>query len=416
MHASPTQALSPPHFTPGLCHRLWTLLPPVQRRAVLAHVAAWLAPCPARSAPVPYQGLSVAGEFSRASGIGETARIMATVAAQLGVPVWRTDIPPPVDSRAELPLPTDDIPPACAPMVVHINAPMLPLAFLRLPRALAKTRRIVGYWAWELPSVPPDWHSGIRFVHDVWAPSHFTAAALEPLAPGRVRVVPPPLADAPPIPSHLDRSAFGLPADAVVTLVSFNLASSCARKNPFAAIAAFRTAFGDRSDRVLVLKIGHPDRAPADFERLRQAADAPNIRLETRILPTDDSHALTACCDIVLSLHRSEGFGLVPAEAMLLGKPVVATGWSGNMDYMSADSAALVGYHLIPVQDERMVYRDSVWAEPHIGQAAEHLRRLADDSQARRALGARGQDRARRVLTRAPLAAALRDIGLHVRI
>lgn len=414
MCANSTEALYRPGFTPSLCHRLWSLLPPVQRRAVLAHLAAWVAPCPARSAPQPFQGLAVAGEFSHASGIGETARVMAAVAARMGIPVWRTDIPPPSGEHGTLPATPDDAPPPGAPMVVHIAAPMLPLAFLRLPRTWAKARRIVGYWAWELPSVPPDWHAGIRFVHDIWAPSRFTASALESLAPGRVRVVPPPLADAPPMPSDLTRAAFGLPDAAVVTLVSFNLASSYARKNPLAAIAAFKAAFGDRADRVLVLKIGYPDHAPADFARLRDAANAPNIRLETRTLPTADSHALTACCDIVLSLHRSEGFGLVPAEAMLLGKPVVATGWSGNMDFMTPDTAALVGYRLIPVHDERMVYRDSVWAEPDIGMAAEHLRRLADDAGARRALGTLGQRQARRVLTHAPLAAAMRNIGLHV--
>ena len=62
-------------------------------------------------------------------------------------------------------------------------------------------------------------------------------------------------------------------------------------------------------------------------------AHAPNIRIETHTLAPEDRHALTACADIVLSLHRGEGFGLVMAEAMLLGKPVVATGWSGNTDY-----------------------------------------------------------------------------------
>lgn len=402
------------HFVPSLPHRLWGMLPPVHRRAMMTSVAALIAPCPSRTAPRPTHGLAVAGEFSRASGIGETARIMAAASPRLGVPVWRTNVPPPVDATSELPATTDDAPPIGAPMVVHINAPMLPLAFLRLPRALSRSRRIIGYWAWELPSVPPEWHAGVRFVHDIWAPSRFTAAALEALAPGRVRVVPPPLGDAPPVPAHLGRAAFGLPDDAVIVLVSFNLASSFARKNPMAAIAAFQAAFGDRPDRVLVLKVGHPDHAPADFERLRAAAQAPNIRLETRTLPTADSHALTACCDIVLSLHRSEGFGLVPAEAMFLGKPVVATGWSGNMDFMTADTAALVGFRLVPVLDDRMVYRDSFWAEPDIRQAADHLRRLAGDTEAASTLGARGQNHVRRVLTSAPLAQAMRDIGLNV--
>ena len=96
-------------------------------------------------------------------------------------------------------------------------------------------------------------------------PSRFTAAVLEPLLPDRVRVVPPALAIVPPVASSLGRAAFGLPEDAVVVLVSFNLASSFARKNPFAAVAAFRGAFGDRPDRIMVLKIGHPEDAPADF-------------------------------------------------------------------------------------------------------------------------------------------------------
>ncbi len=339
---------------------------------------------------------------------------MAAAARRLGTEVWRVDIAPPVGTAAELPTPDDAIPPPGAPLAIHINPPQLALAFLREPRALQRGRRIIGCWYWELPVAPPDWRIGARFVHDVWAPSWFTADALEPLKPGRVRVVPPPLADAPPVPAHADRAAFGLPADAVITFVSFNLASSFARKNPLGAIAAFKEAFGNRPDRILLLKIGHPDHAPGDFERIKQAADAPNIRIETRSLPTAESHALTACCDIVLSLHRSEGFGLVPAEAMFLGKAAIATGWSGNMDFMSADTAALVGYKLIPVEDDRMVYRNSVWADPDIREAAQQLRRLADDADARLGLGARGQAHVRRVLTSAPLAAALRDLGLHV--
>jgi glycosyltransferase involved in cell wall biosynthesis len=138
-----------------------------------------------------------------------------------------------------------------------------------------------------------------------------------------------------------------------------------------------------------------------------------NIRLETRTLPTADLHALTASCDIVLSLHRSEGFGLVPAEAMLLGKPVVATGWSGNMAFMDASSAALVGYRLVPAEDPRHVYEGASWAEPDQADAVAHLRRLADDAGARAALGARAREAAFARLGVDPLAAALRGLGLQ---
>jgi glycosyltransferase involved in cell wall biosynthesis len=212
----------------------------------------------------------------------------------------------------------------------------------------------------------------------------------------------------------MDRAAFGLPADAVITLVSFNLASSFVRKNPLAAIAAHRAAFGDRADRILLLKVANPHHFPADFELLRAAADAPNIRLETRLLPDADRHALTQCADIVLSLHRSEGFGLVPAEAMLLGRPVIATAWSGNMDFMAPDAAALIGYKLIPAVDPRGVFEapGAVWADPDIDEATKWLQRLADDPALRAALGAAGQALARQRLGTAPLAAALHDIGV----
>jgi glycosyltransferase involved in cell wall biosynthesis len=203
-------------------------------------------------------------------------------------------------------------------------------------------------------------------------------------------VVPPALALVPPVASSLGRAAFGLPEEAVVVLVSFNLASSFARKNPFAAIAAFRGAFGDRMDRILLLKVSHPEHAPADFARLAQMAHAPNIRLETHTLPPQDRHALTACADIVLSLHRGEGFGLVLAEAMLLGKPVIATGWSGNTDFMDGSNAVLVSYRLVPARDDRSVYR-GLWAEPDVGEAAVLLRTLADDADLRRDLGERAR-------------------------
>jgi glycosyltransferase involved in cell wall biosynthesis len=301
--------------------------------------------------------------------------------------------------------------------LLHVNSPLLPLALLRAPRSLVRGRRVIGYWAWELPTVPDTWRAGLPFVHEIWGLSSFTADAfrhwLPPDAPQVVRTVPIPLV-APPVPSALDRAAFGLPADAVVVLVSCNLASSFVRKNPLGAIAAFRTAFGDRPDRLLLLKLGNPDHAAADFSKLREAASGvSNIRFDTRMLPAADSHALTACADIVLSLHRSEGFGLVPAEAMLLGRAVIATGWSGNMDFMDADSAALVGFQLVPARDPRGVFEapGAMWAEPDIAEAAAHLVRLADDPASRAALAECGRQMAYRCLGDEPLRQALRGIG-----
>ncbi len=392
-------------------HRLWQALPPGARRRVLARGTALLAPRPDQPPPPAAPGLVVAGELARASGLGEGARLMLAGLAELGVPAW------PLRAGLRVPGEADDIavpdgpaPPPGVPLVLHVNAPHVAAALLRLPRGLLRRRRVIGMWAWELPVTPPDWAQGARFVHEVWAPSRFTAAALEPLLPGRVRVVPYCVAARPPAPSALDRQAFGLPPGAVVTLCSFSLASSFARKNPLGAIAAHQAAFAGRADRILLMKVGHAAHFPADLQRLREAAgEAGNIRFETRTLPVADNHALTACADIVLSLHRSEGFGLVPAEAMLLGRALVVTDWSGNTDFTDADTAALVPYRLVPAIDPRGVHQapGAVWAEADIGAAAAHLARLADDAAGRAAMGARAQAAARTRLGPARLADAL---------
>lgn len=395
---------SAPAFTPSLPHRLWRSLPAGPRRTALARVTGWLAP---RPWPGPVRpGIAVAGELSRPSGLGEGARIMAEAARRARLPVWTIDLAPPVGRSVEVTA-AADLPPEGVPLVLHVNAPLLPLALLRLPRAATRRRPVIGYWAWELPEVPVDWAPGAACVSQVWAPSRFTAAALESLLPAKVRVVPPALALVEPVPSGRDRASFGLPEDAVVVLVSFSLASSCARKNPFAAIAAFRAAFGDRPDRVLVLKVGGTDHAPGDFARIAaMVAGAANIRLETGALSSADRHALTVCSDIVLSLHHAEGFGLVMAEAMALGKPVVATGWSGNTDFMDPDCAVLVGSHLTPARDDRSVYQGT-WAEPDVMAAAVALHCLADDPAERMRLGSAARQRVRALLTEAPLLAAL---------
>lgn len=350
--------------------------------------------------------MALLGEFARPSGLGMGVRLVRQALDGMGVPTVALDVDA---GRAALP-------PAGMPLILHVNPPSLPMALLRQDRRLLRGRRVVGMWNWELPVVPEAWRVGFRFVHEVWVTSRFTAEAMARVVPAgmRVRVVTYPLAVAPPVPAAMDRAAFGLPEGAVVVLVSFNLASSFVRKNPLAAVAAFRAAFGERADRVLVLKVGHPGHFPEDFAALRGAvAGMPNVRIETREMAQAEVHALTACADIVLSLHRSEGFGLVPAEAMLLGRPVVATGWSGNMDFMDADSAVLVPFTLVPARDPRGVLEapGAVWAEPDVAVAAEALRRLADDPAARAELGARGQAKARVALGAESLAAAVQGLA-----
>jgi glycosyltransferase involved in cell wall biosynthesis len=364
----------------------------------------------------------IGGEVRRASGLGEGARLLHAGFGALGVASWLIEagVPVPGDGPDE-PAPPRGLAalPGGAPLLLCVNAPQLSTALLRLPRRRLRGRLVIGYWSWEVPVLPDTWRPALALVHEIWAPSRFITDALAGILPAGsgpiLRTVPYPLAAAAPVPAAMDRAAFGWPADAVIVLASLNLASSFARKNPLGMIAAFRAAFGTREDRMLVLKIGKPGHYADDLAAIRQAAGgAANIHIETRTFPSAERHALTACADIVLSLHRSEGFGLVLAEAMLLGKPVVATGWSGNMTFMDAQSAALVGYRLVPVIDPRGTYQmaGAVWAEPEISEAVAQLRRLADDAALRAALGARGRAVARARLGTAALATAASGIGL----
>jgi glycosyltransferase involved in cell wall biosynthesis len=396
-------------------HVLWRALPAGARRAAFTRMTALLAPTPDRHPLAAQAGIVVGGEISRASGLGESARLMAAGLGQVGVACWPIEagvLPYGENRRAAI----TGLPEA-APLVLHVNAPMLPAALLRLGRKTVSRRRIIGYWAWELPVVPRDWHAGARMVHEIWAPSRMTAAALEVLCPGRVRVVPHPVAACPPRPSGLGRADFGLPEQALVVLVSFSLASSFVRKAPMAAIAAFRLAFGNRKDCVLVLKVQDSTHAPGDMALIHGAiAGCANIRLELRSLPRDDNHALTACADIVLSLHRSEGFGLVLAEAMLLGRCVVATGWSATSEFLDEGCGVPVPFTLVPATDPRGVYQapGAVWAEPDIAAAADILRALAADPARRAALGAAAVRAANERLGLGGLRDAVQALGLHV--
>jgi glycosyltransferase involved in cell wall biosynthesis len=163
--------------------------------------------------------------------------------------------------------------------------------------------------------------------------------------------------------------------------------SSLARKNPLGAIAAFKQGVGMRADSVLILKVTGADHDPAAFESLRTALNGSRVVLLLDRLSMDEQWQLYAACDAFVSLHRAEGYGLPMAEAMAVGRPVVGTAWSGNLDFMNSSNAALVDYKLVEINDPQGVYAGSTWAEPSISHAAEWLVRLQASPALRNELG-----------------------------
>jgi glycosyltransferase involved in cell wall biosynthesis len=380
--------------------RLWQRLPQNTRTQILFDVSRLLAPLPDAD---PQGGfpLAIAGLFSTASGVGEGARLAYASLDAAGYAPAAFDLSP-AFGQVELSQAAQrrTLAPGTGSLIVHHNGPYLPHALWALGRARVRGRRIIGYWAWELPRLPDGWHASFRYLHEIWVPSTFTRDAVAAATDKPVHVVPHPL---PPMAATPDmRGKLGLPADALVVLNVFHLGSAFSRKNPLAAVAAFRKAFGDARDRVLAIKLIDNGAQWARRELDAAIAGAGNIRLIEGMLPEADMAGLVAAADIVISLHRSEGFGLVPAQAMALGKPVIATAWSGNLDFMNAGNSALVSYSLIPVRDPEGTFDSDgqMWADVNVEEAAAWLRRLAGDADLRARMGAAAKDVAAQLSSR----------------
>jgi glycosyltransferase involved in cell wall biosynthesis len=396
-------------LTSGL-HSVWRALPRDLRRRALYSAIDLVAPRATPASRLKPGPVIVGGQLTTASGLGESARLCLDALRGLGWDAGHLDISH-LFLRTDLPFPLPG-PEAKAgeggTLILHVNGPYLPYVATRLGRKFLRGRRIVGMWNWELPVMGPDWRRGFGMIHEIWVPTRFNADSLPPDVKLPVRVVPHP---AQAYGAVRTRDRFGLAEDKFVVLTAFDMGSTYGRKNPRAAIAAFRKAFGDDPNCLMVLKVGHAADAGWAMADLNDAIQGmSNVRLMQETLSRADMAALVASADTILSLHRAEGFGLLMAEAMLHGVPAVATGWSGNVDFMTPEDSGLVNYRLVPVDDPQGTYTvpGARWAEPDVDDAAAWLRRLYEDAGLRRDLGERGKAA---VTEKLSLAAYRRAIG-----
>ena len=386
--------------------RAWKALPsPLRRLANQANQAIGRAALPYavtrqwRAGETGGEPVIVAGLHSAVVGLGQGARLFRQALEQDGVEVRALDVAQTLASPVELgrrAQPVEGLP-AGGVLVSHLNPPELELYLQKAGAGLLHGRRHIGYWAWELPTAPPQWRRAFRYVDEVWCPSRFTAEALRAIAPRRVpvRVAPHPIFIMPA--TTPDRARFGLPEQACIVLQAFDLRSTIARKNPFGALDAYLRAvpIDDGSAR-LVCKVVGLEAFPKLFTQLQaRVAARSDLILISDTLSSQDMLSLTASADIVLSLHRAEGFGLLLAEAMWLGKAVMATAFSGNMDFMDKDSCVLIDWKPVAARDPQGMYAGALWAEPDLDETAVELRRLISDPAARADLGKRAQARAR---------------------
>ncbi|MGZ4672307.1 MAG: glycosyltransferase, partial [Ilumatobacteraceae bacterium] len=288
-----------------------------------------------------------------------------------------------------------------------VTADQFPFLAGDFPELFAATRRMIGYWFWELEHVPLHMRQSIALVDEIWAGSRFVTDAFAAVSPVPVHHVPIPISE--PRPSSRGRGDFARLADVggrPVFLAVFDHLSVTERKNPVGVVDAFRLAFTNDEGPVLVIKTMNGHQRWSSHQRVLAAADGRNdIRVWDETLERADQMALVAAADCMVSLHRSEGLGLHLAEAMWLRTPTIATRYSGNLDFMNDDNSLLIDADLVNVEHGEGVYPPTArWAAPDLDQAADAMRRIADDESLRTQLA----DAGRNTMERQP---SLRETG-----
>ncbi len=337
------------------------------------------------------EGVNVVGYFRAHLGVGEAARNMVAALRAVGLEVATHDV-----SRLAPGIPTGDYDVGGrgatarhGTTILGVNADETPRVLASLPAGLRATR-LVGHWAWETPDFPEAWCDRFALLDEVWAASSFVAEALRAKATVPVLVVPyavqvPPVA---PDRAWLARLCADVEAGEFIFTCFFDVGSMAYRKNPQGAVAAFLKAFRPEEPVRLIVKVLNGERDPALIASLAAQARGQRITLLDATLESMDRFRLLASADAFVSLHRSEGFGLVIAEAMALRRSVVVTNWSGNADFTTPQNAAIVAHRPVRSLEAHGPYAaGTLWAEPDLDDAARQMRRVWEDGPWRASLG-----------------------------
>lgn len=333
----------------------------------------------------------VAGLFSTGSGIGQSARACYRALIEAGVECLALDLSPKfnqVDLISDIP--TIDTLPADreGTLILHLNGPETQHGLYQSGLRFGRKWRVIGYWAWELLEPPVGWANAAQHLSEIWTPSEFVRSSLATVVDIPVTVVPHYIS-VPHVASPIIASKES--SEGLTFLTMADGFSSFHRKNVFSAIEAYKNAFSENDGHKLVIKCRNLEKYAETHAYLKnQISDRADINLMSKTLLENDVWELIQSSDIVLSLHRAEGFGLHLAEAMALGKVVVGTNWSGNLSFMNPNNSVLIPSELVPLTDPTGVYEafeGALWAEANVTAAAASLQMLASDKLFRESLG-----------------------------
>ena len=323
--------------------------------------------------------IEVIGFFHSISGIAESARLCAQQLAADGYQVKCTSVEKffrkPIEVPWEWPTMADEKKIHCR--IYHLNPPMLPTVILQMGISTFKQTYNIGYWAWELEIIPREWTKAIGYMNAVFTPSEFTTQVIQGYTKIPVLTVTHPVVPGEFTPAM--RATLGIPEDAFLVSNIFSFGSAMERKNPAALIRAFTAAFSATDNAYLVLKANAGDDSPEKKQLLNLIEQHPHIQLIDKHWSRADILGLIQSSGIYASLHRSEGFGLTIAEAMLLDTPTLVTAWSGNMDFCTEENSFLVDFRQIAVNSNHPEFKGlghARWAEADVEKAAALLKQL----------------------------------------
>lgn len=361
------------------------------------------------SLPKPRSGFNLIGHLTSRIGLGSAVRMTASLIDLNGWGMALTDLE--VGIPGDVPVPVKGAPIARLGQgpfsinLLHLNPQQIMHDILAWEPQIAKLlgkRFCTCVPFWELDTFPSSWLEVLSGMDAILAPSRFVQKGIEKalestVEPPRIEYF---MQAIPVIDISQERTRwFRNRSKTVVFLASFDFSSDSGRKNPHAVLSAFRRAFEGSDTATLVFKTAHalePGAIAARDELLRSIKGDMRIQMIDANLTDQEMRSLQASADAYISLHRSEGLGLGLMESMALGVPAIATGWSGNMDFMTKDNSLLVRFEMAPVKaGYHPAYRtaegSASWADPDVDDAARCMRLLASDASLRRALGLRGQ-------------------------
>lgn len=368
-----------------------------------------------RGTPSP-PAVELAGYLDAAVGVGEAARRYVEAMRRVELPVLERDVPLPGRDPARAETPPGAHRPAPGDVAFNLLClnPEQMLPYLDSPEAPRLAgRTTIGIWSWEVDVVPPGWAAAAEAVAEVWTYSRFSARLIGDAIGAPVRAIPPPISEvARPAPAEPPRLPRGFRV-----LLMFDYLSTLERKNPLGALEAYRQAFAPDDGAVLVVKSLNGQHRPERRAQLTEAAHGrPDVVFIDQAMSGAERDALLGACDCCLSLHRSEGHGLPLAEAMAGGKPVIATGYGGNTEFMSERNSYLVRWRPTSVGEGVEHYpAAATWAEPDVAHAAVQLRAARNDAAEAQRRALRGQADVRELLSPAAvgeqIAQRLTDLG-----